>query len=37
MEGIIGNLKRAAQQIFFTELHLQMLTPELPLDLAGRS
>ena len=35
--GVIGNLKRATQQIFFSEFHLLMLTPELPLDLAGRS
>jgi hypothetical protein len=37
MEGISGNLKQAARQIFFSEFHLLMLTPELPLELAGRS
>jgi hypothetical protein len=36
MEGIIGNLKQAAQQIFFTAFHLLMLTPELSLDSVGR-
>jgi hypothetical protein len=37
MEVVSGNLKQAARQIFFSEFHLVMLTPELPLDLAGRS
>jgi hypothetical protein len=37
MEGIIGNLKQAVQQIFFSEFHLLTLIPELPLELAGRS
>jgi len=36
MEGINGNLKQAARQIFFLEFRLLMLTPELPLDLEGR-
>src|SRR4029077_9749496 len=37
MEGISGNLKRAARRIFFSAFHLLTLTPGLPLDLAGRS
>ena len=31
------NFRQAAPQIFFSEFHLLMLTPELLLDLAGRS
>jgi hypothetical protein len=37
MEETIGNLKQAAQRIFFLEFRLPMLTPELPLVLVGQS
>jgi hypothetical protein len=37
MKEIIGNLKQAARRIFFSEFRLPMLTPELPLELVGRS
>jgi len=37
MEALTGNPKQAASQIFFSEFYLLMLTPELPLDLEGRS